>query len=114
MLMQLKLAVAVALRIQAGWAAARRSQQHLGEEPQTGHLFPGGHAGEIEEVPADGRQPQHPAGPFGGGLGGLPGHAAVAGNGGMAEAPGQAGRPFKVGEADNRLPSPATTLGEPR
>jgi hypothetical protein len=114
MLMRLKLAVAVALRIQAGWAAARWSQQQLGEEPQIGQLFAGGHAGEIEEFPADGGWPQHPAGLFDGGLGGLSGHGAVAGYGGMAVAPGQAGRPLRVGEADNRLPSPATTLGEPR
>lgn len=114
MLMQLKLALAVALGIEAGWAAERRSQQQLGGEPQIGRLFAGGHVGEIEKVPADGWQPQHPAGLFDGGLGGLSRHAAVAGNGGMAEAPGQAGRPLRVGEADNRLPSPATALGEPR
>ena len=112
--MQLKLAVAVAIRIEAGWAAGRWSQHQLGGEPQIGHLFAGDHVGEIEEVPADGWQPQHPAGLFDGGLGGLSGHAAVAGNGGMAEAPGQAGRPLRAGRSDNRLPSPATTVGEPR
>ena len=79
MLMQLKLAVAVALRIEASWAAARWSQQQLVEKPQTRQLFAGGHVGEIEEVPADGRQPQRLAGPFDGGLGGLSGHAAGGG-----------------------------------
>lgn len=54
-------------------------QQQFGEEGEVGHLLAGGLLGQVREFPADGRQPEHPAGADHGGFGRLLAHPAAAG-----------------------------------